>query len=124
MLYIYNCRLPRIPFHIRNLPHVDTGIDYTHEDLKDVIWNNPYNNKKLYGEHGYDFINSDADPMDDNGHGSHCSGIPLYTCILSFIIQRPLIFIVCIIIIQFFNFIVRLCILYIFDMHNKSCYGK
>ncbi len=54
---------------------VDTGIDYTHEDLKDVIWNNPYNNKKLYGEHGYDFINSDADPMDDNGHGSHCSGI-------------------------------------------------
>lgn len=54
---------------------VDTGIDYTHEDLKDIVWNNPYNNKKLYGEHGYDFINSDADPMDDNGHGSHCSGI-------------------------------------------------
>ena len=54
---------------------VDTGIDYTHEDLKDVIWNNPFNNKKLYGEHGYDFINYDADPMDDNGHGSHCSGI-------------------------------------------------
>ncbi|MCI8956238.1 MAG: S8 family serine peptidase [Eubacterium sp.] len=54
---------------------IDTGIDYTHEDLKDVVWNNPYNNKKLYGEHGYDFINSDADPMDDNGHGSHCSGI-------------------------------------------------
>lgn len=54
---------------------VDTGIDYTHEDLKDVVWNNPYNNKKLYGEHGYDFINYDADPMDDNGHGSHCSGV-------------------------------------------------
>lgn len=54
---------------------VDTGMDYTHEDLKDVVWNNPFNNKKLYGEHGYDFINYDADPMDDNGHGSHCSGI-------------------------------------------------
>lgn len=54
---------------------VDTGIDYTHEDLKSVVWNNPYNNKKLYGEHGYDFINYDDDPMDDNGHGSHCSGI-------------------------------------------------
>lgn len=54
---------------------VDTGINYKHEDLKDIVWNNPYNNKKLYGEHGYDFINYDADPMDDNGHGSHCAGI-------------------------------------------------
>lgn len=54
---------------------VDTGINYQHEDLKDIVWNNPYNNKKLYGEHGYDFINYDADPMDDNGHGSHCAGI-------------------------------------------------
>lgn len=54
---------------------VDTGIDYTHEDLKDVVWNNPYNNRKLLGQHGYDFINKDADPLDDNGHGSHCSGI-------------------------------------------------
>lgn len=54
---------------------IDSGIDYTHEDLKDVIWNNPYNNKKLRGEHGYDFANYDDDPMDDNGHGSHCAGI-------------------------------------------------
>ena len=54
---------------------VDTGINYNHEDLKDVVWNNPYNNNKLRGEHGYDFINYDADPMDDNGHGSHCAGI-------------------------------------------------
>lgn len=54
---------------------VDTGIDYTHEELKDVVWNNPYNNRKLLGQHGYDFINRDADPLDDNGHGSHCSGI-------------------------------------------------
>ena len=54
---------------------VDTGINYKHEDLKDIVWNNPYNNRKLYGEHGYDFINYDADPMDDNGHGSHCAGI-------------------------------------------------
>ncbi len=54
---------------------VDTGIDYTHEDLKDVVWNNPVRSSQLRGEHGYDFINYDADPMDDNGHGSHCSGI-------------------------------------------------
>jgi len=24
--------------------------------------------------HGYDFVNNDSDPFDDNGHGSHCSG--------------------------------------------------
>ena len=24
---------------------------------------------------GYDFVNSDSDPMDDNGHGTHCAGI-------------------------------------------------
>lgn len=54
---------------------VDTGINYQHEDLKEIVWNNPYNNRKLYGEHGYDFVNYDTDPMDDNGHGSHCAGI-------------------------------------------------
>ena len=25
---------------------VDTGINYQHEDLKDIVWNNPYNNRK------------------------------------------------------------------------------
>jgi len=43
---------------------VDTGIDYTHEDLA--------NN---YVPIGYDFVNDDNDPMDDNGHGTHCAGI-------------------------------------------------
>lgn len=54
---------------------VDTGMDYTHEDLQDVVWENPVQSNQLRGRHGYDFINSDADPMDDNGHGTHCSGI-------------------------------------------------
>ncbi len=54
---------------------VDTGIDYNHEDLKDVVWKNEFESKKLKGAHGYDFINYDDDPLDDNGHGSHCSGI-------------------------------------------------
>ena len=54
---------------------VDTGVDYTHEDLKDKIWNNPYDESELKGKHGYDFANEDADPLDDNGHGSHCAGI-------------------------------------------------
>ena len=53
---------------------VDTGVDYTHEDLKDNIWENTYQ-PELKGEHGFDFINGDDDPMDDNGHGSHCAGI-------------------------------------------------
>ena len=53
---------------------VDTGIDYTHKDLEQVVWQNPYE-EELKGAHGYDFMNGDTDPMDDNGHGSHCSGI-------------------------------------------------
>ena len=54
---------------------VDTGVDYTHEDLADVMWTNNLNSNKLRGEHGYDFYNYDDDPMDDYGHGTHCAGI-------------------------------------------------
>ena len=53
---------------------IDTGVDYTHPDLENVMWTNPYGNK-LKGEHGYDFVNNDDDPIDDNGHGTHCAGI-------------------------------------------------
>jgi len=42
---------------------VDTGADYNHEDLTGKIIL------------GYDFVNNDNDPMDDNGHGTHISGI-------------------------------------------------
>ena len=45
---------------------IDTGIDYTHTDLA----NNFDANVK-----GYDFVNSDSDPMDDNGHGTHVAGV-------------------------------------------------
>ena len=41
---------------------IDTGIDYTHPDLA----------ANYAG--GYDFVNLDADPMDDHGHGTHVSG--------------------------------------------------
>lgn len=55
---------------------VDTGIDYTHPDLAERMWENPYvGTGKLNGAHGYDFANMDDDPIDDNGHGSHCAGI-------------------------------------------------
>lgn len=64
---------------------IDTGVDYNHEDLKDNMW---VNQTELNGTagvdddgngyvddvYGYDFANDDADPMDGNGHGTHCSG--------------------------------------------------
>ena len=43
---------------------VDTGIDYTHEDIA-----------SNYVSGGYDWVNGDTDPWDDNGHGTHCAGI-------------------------------------------------
>ncbi|WP_302583287.1 S8 family serine peptidase, partial [Anaerostipes caccae] len=52
---------------------VDTGIDLEHEDLRDRLWTN--RSDVLYGRHGYDFVNHDADPSDDYGHGTHCAGI-------------------------------------------------
>ncbi|MBM3471844.1 MAG: S8 family peptidase [Armatimonadetes bacterium] len=42
---------------------LDGGIDYNHLDLK-----------ANYVAGGYDFANGDNDPMDDNGHGTHCAG--------------------------------------------------
>lgn len=44
---------------------IDTGVDYTHEDLAVNI------NESL----GWDFANNDNDAMDDNGHGTHVAGI-------------------------------------------------
>ncbi len=46
---------------------VDTGIDYNHSDLGDGF------GKRVIG--GYDFVNDDSDPMDDNDHGTHVAGI-------------------------------------------------
>jgi subtilisin family serine protease len=42
---------------------LDTGIDYTHPELATNY------------KDGYDFINNDNNPMDDNGHGTHIAGI-------------------------------------------------
>jgi len=53
---------------------IDTGVDYSHEDLKANMWSNPYS-KNLPGKYGYNFVSDTTAPMDDNGHGSHCAGI-------------------------------------------------
>lgn len=42
---------------------IDSGIDYNHPDLKSSYCG------------GYDFVNEDDDPFDDNGHGTHVCGI-------------------------------------------------
>ena len=41
---------------------VDTGVDYNHEDLAGTVIK------------GYDFVNNDNDPKDDQGHGTHVAG--------------------------------------------------
>ena len=63
---------------------IDTGVDYTHEDLTDNIWINPGEipdngidddgNGYIDDIHGYDFYNNDGDPYDDHEHGTHVSG--------------------------------------------------
>ncbi|MBZ5640789.1 MAG: S8 family serine peptidase, partial [Acidobacteriia bacterium] len=63
---------------------IDTGCDYNHPDLAANIWTNPGEipgngidddgNGYVDDIHGYDFVNNDGDPFDDNGHGSHTAG--------------------------------------------------
>jgi subtilisin family serine protease len=48
---------------------IDTGIDYNHPDLGGGFGPS----YKVIG--GFDFVNNDSDPMDDNGHGTHVAGI-------------------------------------------------
>ena len=46
---------------------IDTGIDYNHSAL-----GGGWGNRVLAG---YDFVDDDSDPMDENGHGTHVAGI-------------------------------------------------
>jgi|GEM_PF-1598837 len=50
---------------------VDSGIDYTHPSLGNCT--SVGVNCRVKG--GYDFVNTDSNPMDDNGHGTHVAGI-------------------------------------------------
>lgn len=44
---------------------IDTGVDYSHKDLGGCFGASC----KVAG--GFDFVNNDSDPMDDQGHGTH-----------------------------------------------------
>ncbi|GAB3450550.1 S8 family serine peptidase [Actinophytocola sediminis] len=48
---------------------IDSGIDYTHPDLGGGFGAG----HRVVA--GHDLVNGDADPMDDNGHGTHVAGI-------------------------------------------------
>lgn len=58
----YGSNLPEIKVAV-----VDSGIDYTHPRLEG----------RIAYQYGYDFVNNDADAMDDHysGHGTHVAGI-------------------------------------------------
>lgn len=75
---------------------IDTGTDHTHRDLRDNLWHNPHeiaengidddNNGFIDDVIGWDFVDApslpaggdylerDADPMDDFGHGTYVAG--------------------------------------------------
>ena len=49
---------------------IDTGVNYNHVDLANHLWDGGAE----FPHHGFDVYNNDNDPMDDQGHGSHCAG--------------------------------------------------
>jgi subtilisin family serine protease len=63
---------------------IDTGVDHAHRDLAANAWRNPGEvagdridndgNGFVDDVYGWDFANNDADPMDDQGHGTHVAG--------------------------------------------------
>ena len=65
---------------------LDTGVDYLHPDLAANTWVNEAELNGIEGYdddgngyiddfHGWDFINADNAPLDDNVHGTHVAGI-------------------------------------------------
>jgi subtilisin family serine protease len=62
---------------------VDTGVDYNHPDLAANIWSAPSAFSVTIGgqtincpagSHGFNAVNNTCTPLDDNNHGTHCSG--------------------------------------------------
>jgi subtilisin family serine protease len=63
---------------------IDSGLDVSHPDLSGQHWTNPGEtpgdgvdndgNGKTDDVNGWDFVNNDNDPTDDDGHGTHVAG--------------------------------------------------
>lgn len=62
---------------------LDTGVDYTHLDLVSNIWIRPDNIPQYKDDelgvfndlNGFNSAENSSDPMDENGHGTHCAGV-------------------------------------------------
>jgi subtilisin family serine protease len=62
---------------------LDTGVDYTHADLVSNMWTRPDNLPQYVDtelgsfndQHGFNAEDNATDPMDENGHGTHCAGV-------------------------------------------------
>ncbi|MEX1219226.1 MAG: S8 family peptidase, partial [Solirubrobacterales bacterium] len=63
---------------------IDSGIQLSHPDLAGNLWSNPGEipangidddgNGKVDDYRGWDFVNGDSNPDDDDGHGTHVAG--------------------------------------------------
>jgi thermitase len=62
---------------------LDSGVDYRHDDLANNMWVRPAEMAPYHDDdlgtiddfNGFNAIDKGSDPMDDNGHGTHCAGI-------------------------------------------------
>ena len=54
---------------------LDTGINYSHPDFGSCTSTTIHNGVCTKVRGGWDYLNSDSDPYDDQGHGTHVSGI-------------------------------------------------
>jgi subtilisin family serine protease len=62
---------------------LDSGVDYTHPDLAGNMWRRPADLEMYFDDElgtiddaeGFSAVEYERDPMDENGHGTHCAGI-------------------------------------------------
>ena len=64
---------------------IDTGLDFNHEDIVGNVWTNTGEidgngmdddgNGYIDDIRGFNFVSNNSNVSDDQGHGTHCSGI-------------------------------------------------